>query len=167
MILILSSTKGNNLKLANDLGGVCQEVEMNSKVISLEDYSLPLYTPDEEKSNGVPEKAKELAELFKQASGLIFCAPEYNGSTPPIFNNAIAWISRTDENDWRSCFNGKFSVVTTHSGGGGHKVLVAMRSQLEHLGSVVLPRPILTTYSSPLKSDSALAIVEQLKSYIS
>ena len=168
MILIISSTKGNNLKLSNQISEICSESKIASSVISLEDedYRLPLYTPDSEATNGVPAQAHNLANKLKQASAFIFCAPEYNGIVPPILNNAIAWISRTDEGDWRSAFNGKFSVIATHSGGGGAKVLNTMRVQLEHLGSIVLPRSILTTYSTPLKPESAKQIVEQLNSYI-
>lgn len=167
MILIISSTKGNNLKLANSLSEVCHDLESESQVISLEDFDLPLFTPTQEASSGVPQEAHRLAKSMKEASALIICAPEYNGGVPPILNNAIAWISRTDELDWRSCFNQKFCVVATHSGGGGHKVLLAMRSILNHLGAIVLPRTILTTYSSPLKPESAQDIVKQLKTYVS
>ncbi len=167
MILIISSTKGSNFKLAESLNEVCDQLEIDSQVISLEDFTMPLFTPGQEESSGVPEEAHRLAQAMKEAKALIFCAPEYNGGVPPIFNNAIAWISRTDELDWRSCFNQKFCVVATHSGGGGHKVLSAMRSILNHLGAIVLPRTILTTYSSPLKPDSAQDIVKQLNTYVS
>ncbi len=167
MILIISSTKGNNFKLAGKLADVCSELNIEANVISLEDYEMPLFTPGEDEKNGVPAQAHELAKILKKSKGLILCAPEYNGTIPPIFNNAIAWVSRTDEGDWRSAFNGKFSVVATHSGGGGAKVLNSMRSMLEHLGAVVLPRTILTTYSIEFKKDSAIAILEQLKGYIS
>ncbi len=166
VILIISSTKENNLKLAEQINEVCQESKIQSSLISLEDYPMPLYTPSYEEDKGVPEEAHLLAKKLNEAKGLIFCAPEYNGTLPPILNNAIAWISRTDDSNWRSSFNGKFSVVATHSGGGGAKVLNAMRAQLEHLGSIVLPRTILTTYSTPMKVDSVKAIVEQLNSYI-
>lgn len=167
MVLIISSTSGNNFKLANELYEICTDLDMTAQVINLEDFELPLFTPLEELNHGVPEKAHELANLVKKSKGLVFCAPEYNGTVPPILNNAIAWVSRTDEGDWRSGFNAKFSVIATHSGGGGAKVLNALRSMLEHLGSVVLPRTILTTYSSSLKKESAHAIFEQLKGYIS
>jgi chromate reductase, NAD(P)H dehydrogenase (quinone) len=167
MVLIISSTKGNNLTLANALASICKEIDLDHSVISLEDYNLPLYTPTEEKESGVPKEAHDLAKIFKEAKGFIFCAPEYNGTLPPILNNAVAWISRTDESDWRSCFNSKFSLLSTHSGGGGQKVLNALRTHLEHLGVVVLPRVILTTYSSELKKESAKAMIEQLKAYLS
>lgn len=166
MVLIISATKGTNYQLAQNLEKICSRVGLNANVISLEDYSMPLYLPSEEEANGTPKTAHELAKLFKKADALVFCAPEYNGTIPPIFNNSIAWVSRTDATDWRSCFNGKFSVVATSSGGGGAKVLSAMKVMLEHLGSVVLPRVILTTKSSPLKEESAEAILTQLKNCI-
>lgn len=166
MILIISATKGTNYQLGQDLQKMSSKIGFDAQLISLEDYSMPLYIPSEEESNGVPDQAHELAKLFKKANALVFCAPEYNGSIPPIFNNSIAWVSRTDSSDWRSSFNGKFCVVATRSGGGGNKVLSAMKGMLEHLGSVVLPRMILTTTSSPLKEESAVAILTQLKNCI-
>jgi chromate reductase len=98
-----------------------------------------------------------------EARSLVFCAPEYNGSMPPIVNNAIAWVSRSGSEDWRAAFNGKPAVVATHSGGGGLKVTQAMRAQLEHLGAIVLPRPIITNYQKVFNQDSAVAILTQLK----
>lgn len=162
MHLIVSATKNNNYKLAQELKNTADAIGMKTELICLEDFDLPVYTPTLEEK-GVPENAKILTELFTRASGLVFCAPEYNGSMPPIVNNAIAWISRSGNEDWRAAFNGKPSVVATHSGGGGLKVTQSMRAQLEHLGSVVLPRPVVTNFSKPLNLDSARAIMGQLK----
>jgi NAD(P)H-dependent FMN reductase len=79
-------------------------------------------------------------------------------------SNAIAWISRAGGEDWRNAFNGKYAAVATHSGGGGQKVLSAMRSQLQHLGTTVLARELLTHYQKALNPDSAKAVLEQLLS---
>jgi len=162
MHLIISATRNNNLKLAQELKATADDIGMSAEVICLEDFDLPVYTPTLEEK-GVPAQAIRLTELFTKASGLVFCAPEYNGSMPPIVNNAIAWISRSGNEDWRAAFNGKPSVVATHSGGGGLKVTQSMRAQLEHLGSVVLPRPVVTNFSKALNPDSAKAIMGQLK----
>jgi chromate reductase len=155
MHLIISATKNNNKLLADSLGETAKELSLEVKVICLEDYDLPVYTPSREK-DGIPENANILTLLFANASSLTFCAPEYNGSMPPIVNNAIAWISR-------AAFNGKPAVVATHSGGGGLKVTQAMRAQLEHLGAIVVPRPVVTNFSKSLNSESAMAILGQLK----
>ncbi len=162
MHLVVSATRGNNHKLSQELEKTFKELSLEVKVICLEDYDLPVYTPTRE-GDGIPKDAHVLTELFCKASSLTFCAPEYNGSIPPIVNNAIAWISRSGKEDWRGAFNGKPAVVATHSGGGGLKVTQAMRAQLEHLGAVVIPRPVVTNFQKELNPDSAVAILGQLK----
>lgn len=162
MHLIISATRNYNLNLADRLTQAAKELDMTVKTICLEDYELPVYTPTLEKK-GVPDNAKTLTDLFCEAHSLTICAPEYNGSIPPIVNNAIAWISRSGDEDWRKAFNGKPAVVATHSGGGGLKVTQAMRAQLEHLGAIVLPRPVVTNFSKELNPQSATDIFSQLK----
>ena len=51
----------------------------------------------------------------------------------------------------------------THSGGGGLKVTQAMRAQLEHLGVMVHPRPIVTNGGKEFNEKSASAILNELK----
>ncbi len=159
-ILLVSATKGNNYKLAQSIKQICDEIGQGARVISLEDYPLPLYTPSEE-VKGTPKEAKDLALELSNARAVIWLSPEYNGTMAPIVNNAIAWVSRSSE-DWRAAFNGKFTVVATHSGGGGFKVVEAMRLQLQHLGAIVLPRTIMTTFQKILNPESAKEILAQL-----
>ena len=47
------------------------------------------------------------------------------------------------------------------SGGGGDKFFRSMKTQLEHVGSIVMPRCIAVNNSSPLKKDSAKKILKQ------
>lgn len=159
--LILTATNGNNLKLAELLAPIAREVGADAKILSLADLDLPLYTPENEKSHGCPQVAVDLVEKLTSADAIVLLAPEYNGSIPPVVTNAIAWMSRAGE-DWRAAFNGKFAVVGTHSGGGGHKVVEAMRSQLNHLGMIVLARTFTTNFQKQQNPDSARAIFEQL-----
>ena len=55
----------------------------------------------------------------------------------------------------------KIALIGTHSGGGGDKFFRSMKIQLEHLGSIVMPRPITVNNSSSLKKDSAEKILKQ------
>ncbi len=59
-----------------------------------------------------------------------------------------------------------FALVGTHSGGGGLKVCKVMRAQLEHLGTIVLPRIFQVNSSKSLNPDSVEAILKQLHSFI-
>ena len=164
MILVVSATTGNNLNLAKKLNEELQSQGAETQLIDLESFELPVYTPTGEK-NGIPPKAKEITDLFSKASGYVFCAPEYNGSLPPILNNAIAWISRSGDENWRAAFNDKVAVVGTHSGSGGVHVTNAMRSQLQYLGCHVLARPVITHYKKELNPESAKTIMGQLIKY--
>ena len=114
----------------------------------------------------MPENQKQgnlylqLTKYFQDNQGIIICAPEYNGSTPPIVNNAIAWISTTTDY-WRDAFNKKIALIGTSSGGPGTKYITTMKLQMEHLGCVVMPRAISANKSNPLNPKSTNKILKQ------
>ena len=159
--LFLSATNGSNLQLAEMLTEFAEEAGASTEIVRLEDLGMPLFTPGEKESSGVPEAATTLTQQFLNADAVILLAPEYNGSIPPVVTSAIAWMSVAGD-DFRAAFNGRFAVVGTHSGGGGFKVLEAMRSQLNHLGMLVLARTFQTSFSKQQNPDSAKAVFNQL-----
>ena len=160
-ILIVSATLNNNYKLAEQLKKIINK-EANVTLISLENYDLPIYTENAfdkyiKSYQGIIE---ELTKYFIDNQGIIICAPEYNGSTPPIVNNAIAWISTTTKY-WRDAFNNKIALIATNSGGPGTKYSTIMKLQMEHLGCVVMPRAISTNKSNPLNIESTTKILKK------
>jgi len=159
-ILIVSVTSGNNYKLAQELETVLKTKKINYNLIKLDDFSIPLYHPKIEKTTEL-ENISKLDDLFQNADGFIFCAPEYNGSIPPILTNVIAWISVKSLN-WRGAFNEKSALICTHSGGAGNNFINSLRIQLNHLGVIVLPRGISKTDTDPLKEESVSKILDQL-----
>lgn len=159
-ILIISATKGNNMVLAKRIGS---HVSLSHKIISLEDFGMPLYNPGIEaiKNN----KIELLSRKFTQSKGFIFCAPEYNGGSPPILTNTITWLSVSTD-DWRSVFNNKKAILATHSGGAGFKFLTSFRLQLEHLGSLVYPRNIVVNKNKKFNSQSVKDILNEFEKLI-
>ena len=160
-ILIVSATLKSNYKLGQQLKSLLEKFDTKVTLISLENYILPLYTED--CSNNHKEDHKDtivaLTDYFVNNDGIIMCAPEYNGSIPPIVNNAIAWISvHTDY--WKDAFNNKTILIATSSGGAGEKFITVMKTQLEHLGSVVMPRAISSNKSNPLNIESTEKILK-------
>ena len=94
-ILIISVTAGNNFTLAEKIK---QLMNLDSEIITLEDYKLPLYD-----GKAVIEDKTIIDDLCKKiisVDGFIFCGPEYNGGSAPTLTNAITWISVTT-NHWR------------------------------------------------------------------
>jgi len=165
-VLIISSTKSNNHLLSKDLYKLIDD-SVNKNVISLEDYLVPLFVASTYEGN--KEKYKEIISKITNelvnADGIVFCAPEYNGSIPPILTNMIAWISVSTEY-WRDGFSDKVALIATHSGGPANKFNIALKNQLEHLGMIVMPRYISVTSKNPLNSESTRKILQQFLKHL-
>jgi len=158
-ILLVSATRGKNSKLAQELKEIIDNTTaVDTAVINLESYGLPLYMPDIETEN---ETASALSAEFENADGFVFCAPEYNGGLPPILTNAFTWISVTTGN-WRDGFKDKYAVIATSSAGSGQRFLVAFRSQLEYMGTLVMPKTIAVTNGQSLNRKSAERTLQNL-----
>src|SRR5690554_5664242 len=71
---------------------------MESTLLDLTDYPLPIYSPRAEKEEGVPESALRLNRVFQKHDGFIISVPEHNGSVPAFFKNALDWLSRSQKN---------------------------------------------------------------------
>ena len=158
---IIVASSNNNLKLGLKFQELAKELNVETELINLVDYNLPLYSTNEEEKNGVPESALDLATKIMDLKAFIIVAPEYNGVMPPVLNNAMAWTSRATKN-WRDAFDDKIVALATHSGGGGQKGLQAMRIMFQHLGANILAREILTTYEKALNEDSAKLVIKKL-----
>ncbi len=160
-ILIVSATLKSNYKLAKQLKKIIDQ-EANVTVISLENYDLPVYTEKvfDKHIKSYKNTIEKLTKYFIDNQGIIICAPEYNGSTPPIVNNSIAWISTTTKY-WRDAFNNKIALIATNSGGPGTKYTTIMKLQMEHLGCVVMPRSISANDSNPLNIESTKKILKK------
>lgn len=158
---ILVASSNNNQKLAQKIEEIAIANGAEVELINLVDLNLPLYSTIEEKKNGIPVQVEELAVKILALKAFIIVAPEYNGVMPAVLNNAMAWTSVSTK-EWRDAFEEKVLALATHSGGGGTKVLQAMRIMFQHLGANVLAREILTTYEKPLNEDSAKNIIKQL-----
>ena len=156
-ILIISATKGTNLVLANKIG---EFVNLKHEIISLEDFNIPLYKPKTKLQ--MNDTIENLSKDFIQSDGFIFCAPEYNGGSPPILTNAITWLS-VITNNWRDVFLNKKALIATHSGGAGFRFLSTFRVQLEHLGSIVFPRNIVVNREKKFNSQSVKNIITEFE----
>ena len=162
-LLIVSSSGGKNFKLANSLKELVESAyPITTKIINLELYKLPLYIPGIDTDN---EVAQELSQEFENSNAFIFCAPEYNGGSPPILTNAITWLSVSTDN-WRSTFVNKKAIIATHSGGAGFKFLTSFRSQLEHLGTIVYPRNIVVNKDKKFSGQSVKDILNEFEKLI-
>ena len=61
-----------------------------------------------------------------------------------------------------AAFIGKFSIISSYSGGDAHRFISAFRCQLEYMGTNVLARSISVSKNKPLDTESAKRILQGL-----
>ena len=81
-----------NKKLAVFTAG--QLAGVSVKVLDLNDFELPVYSPLKEKTSGVPEKALAFSRHIQGADGLVVSLAEHNGLHTAAFKNLWDWMSR-------------------------------------------------------------------------
>ncbi|HIG59632.1 MAG TPA: NAD(P)H-dependent oxidoreductase [Gammaproteobacteria bacterium] len=128
--------------------------------LSLNDFELPLYEQTIEKSDGLPDKAADLRDLFQHHDGLVIGCPEYNGILPPLLLNTLTWISRSPEGQPDlSLFQGKCVLVTSCSPGslGGIRAAAHLKSFLSGVGCVIFPDMVIVANAfSAFREDGGL-----------
>ena len=152
-LLVITASHGENLKLAGRIAGRAADHALAAEVLDLTTLTLPLYSSRLHAEQGVPAEAAGLSARLAAVPRWVICAPEYNGSIPPLLTSTIAWLS-VQGDDFRSLFNGRPVAMASHSGGGGMALLTSLRIQLSHLGANVVGRHVLGTAARPASDDS-------------
>ena len=132
-----------NKKLVKIAAEGAREAGAEVTIIELEDYPLPLFDEDLEKSEGLPENGRKLKDLFLEHNGLLISSPEYNSSYSGVLKNTIDWLSRpVDGYPPLECFADKVAVLMASSPGslGGLRGRCHVRSLLGNLKVTVLPK---------------------------
>lgn len=161
-LLVITASNGENLKLADRFAEAARAHGLLPEVLDLTGLGLPLYNPRRHEAEGIPPEVGHLSRRLEAAPRWILCAPEYNGSIPPVLTSAIAWLSVQGE-DFRRLFNGRPIAIATHSGGNGTTMLTALRLQLAHLGAEVVGRQLVSTSSRPAREETIHDLVGRLK----
>jgi len=159
-LLVITASNGENLKLAERFAAAAKAQGQSAAVLDLTAVDLPLFTP-RAMAAGTPVALAGLEAQLQGANRWVICAPEYNGSIPPVLTNAIAWLSMQGD-DFRALFNGRPIGIATHSGGGGHTVLAALRLQLAHLGAHVVGRQLVSNSANPAKDETIADLLQRL-----
>jgi NAD(P)H-dependent FMN reductase len=160
-LLVIAASNGENLKLAKRFASAAEAQGQRAALLDLTAVELPLFTP-RAMAAGTPPALANLQEELQAAPRWVICAPEYNGSIPPVLTSAIAWLS-VQGDDFRALFNGRPIAIATHSGGGGHTLMAALRLQLAPLGAHVVGRQLVSNSNHPAKDDSINDLLHRLQ----
>lgn len=131
-------------------------------LIDLNDYSMPIYSSDEEK-NGIPKNAQKLSDLLDNYHGFIISLAEHNGSYAAAFKNIFDWISRINKKVFRD--RPLLLMATSPGGRGGKTVLEAASTSFPHMGAKEVTMFSLPSFYDNFKNGELLheEIAAQLK----
>jgi len=162
-LLVIAASNGENLKLAKRFLVGAKELNYSCELLDLTESKndLPIFNPRNNSKDKTPENLKSINTQMESHTHWVICAPEYNGSIPPILTNTIAWLS-VQGTDFRSLFNERPIAITSFSGGGCMELLLSMRIQLTHLGALVLGRQLATNKAKIAEDNSIKEILTQL-----
>jgi NAD(P)H-dependent FMN reductase len=160
-LVFIHASDGSNALLAREVEGYAVNMGHTVDHVSLNACDFPVYTVKREKETGVLPGLAELVATLDGGDAWFVFAPEYNGSYPPVLNNAIAWLSR-DGDDFRRLFRDRTVALGTHSGGGGQHVIMAMRMQFSFLGCVVIGRSLVANKKKSANPETIEAMLTSM-----
>tara|TARA_B100000965_G_scaffold403088_1_gene430445 strand:+ start:2144 stop:2680 length:537 start_codon:yes stop_codon:yes gene_type:complete len=162
-LLVITASNGENLKLAERFLVAGKKLNYPCELLDLtiSENDLPVFNPRHNSKDKAPVNLESISFKMANHSHWVICAPEYNGSIPPILTNVIAWLS-VQGKDFRSLFNERPIAIASFSGGGCMELLLSLRIQLTHLGALVLGRQLTSNKSKIAEDKSIHSILNQL-----
>jgi NAD(P)H-dependent FMN reductase len=131
-----NSADSINKRLASHAAHVMKselETPINVELLDLNDFEMPIYSPEREKEHGVPQLAQEFYARIGTADGLIISYAEHNGNFTVAYKNIFDWCSRSNQ----KVFQDKPQVVlsTSPGKGGGARVLSLALESAPYFGA--------------------------------
>ena len=89
-----NNTQSINKQLVQYVLGRLKDVEKT--LLDLNNFELPLYSIDLQKSSGIPKNAVKFLEYIKNSDAIVISLAEYNGLYTTAFKNLCDWMSRIE-----------------------------------------------------------------------
>lgn len=146
---------------------------VETELLDLNDFELPLFSVDCEAELGQPPAAREFLERLQGADGLIIALAEHNGSYTAAYKNLFDWMSRIQKKVY---LDKKVVLLAAAPGAGGARtVLAAAVGSFPHFGAEVVaqlsvPRfaevfdPVSRVLTDEVLADRLAVAMDSLKS---
>ena len=128
-----SSTKSINSHLVRYAASQLKDVD--TEILDINDYELPLFSEDREAQLGQPELAKAFLDKIANSDAVIISFAEHNGSYTVAYKNIFDWASRINPKVFQ---NKPMVLLATSPGpGGASSVLAAATASAPYFDGVV------------------------------
>jgi len=135
------------------------------ELIDLNDFSMPIFSIDEEKENGIPTAAKVLYEKLQASELIVISLAEHNGSYTAAFKNIFDWVSRHELNMFAEK---KLILLSTAPGArGGAGVMDAALDRFPRHGAEILGHFSLPKFHSNFDSTNGVIDPELKEAFVS
>jgi NAD(P)H-dependent FMN reductase len=140
-----NSKESINKQLVNYASSILTDAEVD--VLDLNDFELPIYSIDLEKSKGIPGAAQCFLDSIKVSDGILISLAEHNGAYTTAFKNIFDWMTRIES---KIFFNKPMLLMATAPGGrGGLSVLDIAKDRFPRHDA-----NIIDTFSLPFFGDN-------------
>jgi NAD(P)H-dependent FMN reductase len=148
-----NSKNSINKKFADWAAHKVEDAEV--ELIDLNDYEMPLYNPDLERENGIPEVVETLKTKLDSADGYVISLAEHNGNYTAAFKNVQDWLSRIEREVW----GGKPTLLLAATPGkvGGKSVLNIARASFPYMGANVVALYSLAGFYQNFNNDEGIS----------
>lgn len=125
-----NSKKSINRQLVNYAISLMEDVD--TEVLDINDYEMPLYSIDREQEFGIPELAQRFYDKIGEADALLISFAEHNSSYTAAFKSLFDWTSRIDG----KVYQGKAMIMLATSPGarGASSVLATATASAPRFG---------------------------------
>ena len=148
-----TSSKSINRQLANYAASQISGAEVTE--LDLRDFTLPIYSSDEEEANGLPADARRFAELIQSHDAVVVSLAEHNGSYTAAFKNLYAWTSRIEQKVWAG--KPMLLMATSPGGRGGASVLEAAKATFPRMGADLRATFSLPSFDEQFDAEKGIA----------
>ena len=128
-----NSQNSINKKLATYAGSLFENVE--TEVLDLNDFQMPLFSVDIEKEIGQHPLAKAFLDKIASADILVVSLAEHNGNYSAAFKNVIDWCSRINGKVFQE--KPMLLMATSPGGRGGASVLEIAKNNFPRFGAII------------------------------
>ena len=126
-------------------------------------HDLPLFNQDVEDA-GDPEPVARWKQAIRDADGVLFACPEYNGGVTGVLKNAVDWASRGKPDSLK----GKLCCIVGASPGatGTVRAQDALRKNLRRAGADVAPLGEVLVFQAHTKIVDGALTDEKTREYL-
>lgn len=146
---VLAIGASNSSKSINTLFATYVANQMEDSIVTTADWKdlvLPLYSPDLEASEGIPENAQNFVNRIQSVDAIVLSLAEYNGMPSAAFKNLWDWTSRINMQFWSD--KPMLLMAASPGGRGGANVLDVISNLMPHLGGNVIAQFSLPSFHS-------------------